>query len=121
MTNQDLESLSCPTSGHREPESANSRSKSCSNTDCRSFEPNVTNASLDRLLATLVLAMAATGLLTLWAGSPAAGWLFTVHDLLAGALAVAIGIRLRRSLPQAAGGSRWGRLAVARAVSFMAV
>jgi len=81
----------------------------------------VTNASLDRLLATLVLAMAATGLLTLWAGSPDAGWLFTVHDLLAGALAVAIGIKLRRSLPKAIGGRRWGRLALALAVSFMAV
>jgi len=81
----------------------------------------VTSASLDRLLAVLVLAMAATGLLTLRAGSPETGWLFTLHGLLAGALAVAIGMKVRRSLPRAMGGRRWGRLALALAVSLMAV
>jgi hypothetical protein len=81
----------------------------------------VTSASLDQLLAVLVLAMAATGLLTLRAGSPETGWLFTLHDLIAGALAVAIGMKVRRSLPRAMGGRRWAGLALALAVSLVAV
>src|SRR5215210_5650199 len=74
-------------------------------------------ASLDRLLAVLVLAMVATGLLTLRVGSPGGGWLFVVHGSIAGALALAVGMKLRRSVGRAAAARRWGRLALAALVS----
>ncbi|MEW5992698.1 MAG: hypothetical protein AB1736_15325, partial [Chloroflexota bacterium] len=77
-------------------------------------------AALDRLLAVIVIALAATGLASLRVGDPAGAWLFAVHDLLAGALGVAVALKLRRSLPAAARARRWARLAVALAVSLVA-
>jgi hypothetical protein len=80
----------------------------------------MTNAALDRLLAVLVVAMAATGLMTLRAGTPDAGWLFTVHDVLAGALLLTVIVKVRRSAPKAAGRGRWGRLVVGLLVAVLA-
>jgi hypothetical protein len=81
----------------------------------------VTSASLDRLLAVLVVAMAGTGLLTLRAGSPGTGWLFTLHGVLAGALAATVALKIRQSLPRAIDGRRPGRLVLGLAVSLVAV
>jgi DMSO/TMAO reductase YedYZ molybdopterin-dependent catalytic subunit len=77
----------------------------------------MTSASLDRLLAVLVLALATTGLLSLRAGHPGAGWIFVVHGTLAGALAIAVVAKVRRSLPRAVGQRRWRRLALGLLVS----
>lgn len=73
----------------------------------------MTSAALDRLLALLVVAMAATGLLSLRAGAPGQAWLFATHGLLAGALALAVALKVRRSVPRAVAG-RPGRRRVAR-------
>jgi hypothetical protein len=58
-------------------------------------------ATLDRVLALLVVAMAGTGLLALKAGGPAGGWVFVLHDLVSGALLVAVIAKVRRSVPPA--------------------
>src|SRR5262245_62418646 len=78
-------------------------------------------ATVDRLLAVLVVAMATTGFLALRAGSPDEAWLFLVHDLLAGALALTVAIKLRQSVPRAVGGRRFVRLAFGLVVSVLAV
>jgi len=70
-------------------------------------------AALDRLLAALVAAQVVTGLLTLRAGSPPTAVLFVVHGMLAGALAVAVLLKLWRAVPRAVAARRWGRLALA--------
>lgn len=75
------------------------------------------HVALDRLLAVLVLAMAATGLLSLRAGSPDMAWLFTLHAVLGGALLAASILKLRRSVPRAARAHRWRGLALGGAVS----
>jgi DMSO/TMAO reductase YedYZ molybdopterin-dependent catalytic subunit len=80
----------------------------------------MTGAALDRLIAVLVVAMAATGLLTLRAGTPDAGWLFTLHGVLGGSLLVTVLVKVRRSAPKAAGGSRWGRLVLGLLVALLA-
>lgn len=80
----------------------------------------MTSAALDRLLAVLVVAMAATGLLTLRAGTPDAGWLFTLHGALAGSLLVTVLVKVRRSAPKAAGRRRWGRLVLGLLVAMLA-
>ena len=72
----------------------------------------MSQAALDRILAVLVVAVAATGLLTLRAGAPEVGWVFTLHGIVAGALAVAVAVKLRRSVPKAAAARRFGRLAL---------
>ena len=72
--------------------------------------------SLDRLLAVLVIAMVATGLLTLRVGVPATGWIVVLHGLLAGALALATGLKIRQSVPRAVRGRRWRALTVAALV-----
>lgn len=72
--------------------------------------------SLDRLLAVLVIAMVATGLLTLRAGTPASSWVVVAHGLLAGALALATALKVRQSVPRAIRGRRWRALAVAAIV-----
>ncbi|MCI0346784.1 MAG: molybdopterin-dependent oxidoreductase [Chloroflexi bacterium] len=69
--------------------------------------------SLDRLLAVLVVAMVATGLLTLRAGTPAAGWVVVLHGLLAGALGLAVVLKIHVSVPRAVRGRRWRSLAMA--------
>ena len=67
-------------------------------------------ASLDRLLAALIVGLAATGAVSLVAGAPGYGWLFLAHDLLAGLLAVTVAMKLARSVPRALRAGRWGRL-----------
>jgi hypothetical protein len=73
----------------------------------------VTTAALDRLLAGLIAAQLVTGLLSLRAGSPPTAPLFWLHGLLGCALLAAVILKLRRSLPGALAGRRWGKLAVA--------
>jgi DMSO/TMAO reductase YedYZ molybdopterin-dependent catalytic subunit len=72
----------------------------------------MSSAALDRLLAVLLVAQLATGLLTLRAGSPATAPLFWLHGLLGGALLVAAGEKLRRSVGPAVRSRRWRRLAL---------
>src|ERR671914_1968173 len=74
-------------------------------------------AALDRLLAILVAAQLATGLLSLRAGSPPTAPLFLLHGILGGALLVAVGWKLKRSVPPALRGRRWGRLALGAALA----
>jgi DMSO/TMAO reductase YedYZ molybdopterin-dependent catalytic subunit len=76
--------------------------------------------TLDRLLALLVVALASTGLLSLWVGAPSGAWLFVVHGVLAGCLAAAVVLKVRRSVPRAVGGRRWGRLGLGLLVTFAA-
>ena len=80
----------------------------------------MTNATLDRLLAILVLAMAATGLASLRFGSPEGGWLFVLHGLLGGCLAAAVVLKLRRSLPAAIRRGSIVRLGLGLLVSLVA-
>ena len=70
----------------------------------------MSTAALDRLLAVLLVAQLATGLLTLRAGVPATAPLFWAHGLLGGALLVAAVEKLRRSIGPAIRRRRWGRL-----------
>ena len=77
----------------------------------------MTSASLDRLLAVLVVLMAATGLLSLRAGRPDDAWLFVAHGIGAGVLTVAVVLKIRRSVPRAVGGRRWWRLGLGLAIS----
>jgi hypothetical protein len=79
----------------------------------------VSSAALDRLLAALIVGVAATGALSLVSGAPRDAWVFVGHDLLAGALAVAAVIKLARSAPRAVKAGRWGRLAVAGLVTLV--
>ena len=58
-------------------------------------------ATLDRILAVLVVAMAGTGLLALKSGGLDAAWVFTIHGLIGGALLLATLLKARRSLPPA--------------------
>jgi Oxidoreductase molybdopterin binding domain len=81
----------------------------------------MSQATLDRVLAVLVIAMAATGLLSLRAGAPDTAWVFTVHAVLGGSLLAATVLKLRRSVPRAARAGRWRRLALGLLVSFLVV
>src|SRR5215211_492727 len=76
----------------------------------------MSSAALDRLLAALIVGLAATGAVSLVSGAPRDAWLFLVHDLLAGALAAAVVVKLARSLPQAVRARRWSRVAVGSVV-----
>jgi hypothetical protein len=58
-------------------------------------------ATLDRVLAVLVVAMAGTGLLALKSGGLDAAWVFTIHGLIGGALLLATLLKAQRSLPAA--------------------
>jgi hypothetical protein len=78
-------------------------------------------ATLDRVLALLVIAMAGTGLLALRAGSSGSAWVFTVHGLLGGALLAATVWKLQRSGPRAIAAGRWRRLALALAVALLVI
>lgn len=69
-------------------------------------------ATLDRLLAVLLVIQLAGGLLTLRAGIPATAPLFWLHGLVGGALLVASIEKLRRSIGPAIRRRRWGRLAL---------
>ena len=75
--------------------------------------------TLDRLLAVLVVGIAATGLLSLRAGSASTAWIFTAHALLAGVLVAATALKLRRSVPRAVNAGRWRRLVLGLAVSLL--
>ena len=79
----------------------------------------MSTAALDRLLAALLVAELATGLLTLRAGGPATAPLFWIHGVLAGSLLVAALEKLRRSLRPAIARRRWARLAVAGLVTLL--
>src|SRR2546423_4223763 len=79
------------------------------------------SSTLDRLLAVLVAAMVATGLLTLRIGAPSGAWLFGVHAVLAGALAAAIALKLRASVGRAVAGRHWGRLGLGLSGSLVAI
>jgi len=81
----------------------------------------VSLATLDRMLAVLVLAMAGTGLMTLRAGAPESAWVFTVHGLLAGALLAAVAWKLRRSVPRALAADRRRSLTLALLVAVVVV
>jgi hypothetical protein len=74
-------------------------------------------ATLDRLLAVLVVAIAGTGLLALKSGAPGAEWVFTLHGLLGGALLAATLLKVRRSVPPAIHASRWRPLVLALVVT----
>jgi Oxidoreductase molybdopterin binding domain len=77
----------------------------------------VSHATLDRVLAVLVVSMAATGLLSLRAGAADTAWVFTLHAVLGGSLLAATALKLRRSVPRAAKAGRWRRLALGSLVS----
>jgi hypothetical protein len=81
----------------------------------------VTSAALDRLLAVLVVALAATGLVSLRMGAPGDGWLFAGHGLLGGALAVGVAWKIAHSMPRAVRARRWGRIALGLTVSIATV
>lgn len=106
--------------GTRHPGGAGAASSRGHATGCR-LDPAMRTATLDRLLAVLVLAMAATGLLSLRAGAAESGWVFTVHAVLGGTLLAATLWKLARSVPRAVDGARWGRLAFASVVSLATV
>jgi hypothetical protein len=77
--------------------------------------------TLDRLLAILIVAMVATGLISLRFGSPNGSWLFVAHGVIAGVLAVAVALKLRTSVPRAVAGGRRGRLGLALVVSIIVI
>jgi Oxidoreductase molybdopterin binding domain len=72
----------------------------------------MSSAALDRLLAILLVAQLASGLLTLRSGVAATAPLFWFHGLVGGALLVAAILKLRRSVGPAVRKGRWGRLAL---------
>jgi hypothetical protein len=78
----------------------------------------MSHATLDRVLAVLVVSMAATGLLSLRAGAADTAWVFTLHAVLGGSLLAATVMKLRRSVPRAVQAGRWRRLALGALVSF---
>lgn len=79
----------------------------------------MSTAALDRLLAVLLVAQLATGLLTLRAGVPATAPLFWAHGILGGALLVAAVEKLRRSVGPAVRRRRWGRLLLGGLLTFL--
>ncbi|HEX9609680.1 MAG TPA: molybdopterin-dependent oxidoreductase [Candidatus Limnocylindria bacterium] len=81
----------------------------------------MSTATLDRLLAILVAAQLATGLISLRAGSPPTAALFVAHGLLGGALLVAVALKLWRSVPGAVAARRWGRLALGSLLAALTV
>src|SRR5918999_983395 len=72
----------------------------------------MSSAALDRLLAILLVAQLAGGLLTLRSGVPATAPLFWFHGFIGGALLNAAAEKLRRSVRPAFRKRRWGRLAL---------
>jgi molybdopterin-dependent oxidoreductase-like protein protein len=72
----------------------------------------MSGAALDRLLAILLVALLASGLLTLRSGTPATAPLFWFHGVVGGVLLVATGLKLRRSVGPAIRMRRWGRIAL---------
>jgi DMSO/TMAO reductase YedYZ molybdopterin-dependent catalytic subunit len=60
-------------------------------------------------LAALVVALVASGVLTLFAGSPGDAWVFAAHDVLGGAIALLLVVKLRRVWPRVVAAARWDR------------
>jgi DMSO/TMAO reductase YedYZ molybdopterin-dependent catalytic subunit len=81
----------------------------------------VTAATQDRLLAVLLVALAATGLVSLRMGASNEAWLFAFHGLLAAALAVTALAKIGRSLPKAVAARRWRRVVLGSALSIATV
>lgn len=81
----------------------------------------MSSASLDRGLAVLLVATAATGLLTLRAGGPGLAWVFVAHGLVGMVLLVSIALKLRGSMPRAVRAGHRGRLAVGALVTVVAL
>ena len=81
----------------------------------------VTPATQDRLLAVLLVALAATGLVSLRMGASNEAWLFAFHGLLAAALAVTSVAKIGRSLPKAVAARRWRRVVLGSILSFATV
>ena len=81
----------------------------------------MSSAALDRLLAVLVVALVGSGLVSLRFGAPGGGWLFVAHAILAGFLAGATIVKLRRSVPRSVRARRWARLAGGLTVSLLVV
>jgi DMSO/TMAO reductase YedYZ molybdopterin-dependent catalytic subunit len=79
----------------------------------------VSSAALDRLLAALLVAQLASGLLTLRAGVPATASLFWLHGLIGGTLLVAAAEKLRRSIGPAIRRRRWRRLALGSVLTLL--
>ena len=80
----------------------------------------MSSAALDRLLAILLVAQLASGLLTLRSGVPATAPLFWFHGLVGGALLVAAVEKLRRSVAPAIRRRRWGRLILGALLTLLA-
>jgi DMSO/TMAO reductase YedYZ molybdopterin-dependent catalytic subunit len=80
----------------------------------------MSSAALDRLLAILLVAQLASGLLTLRSGVPATAPLFWFHGLVGGALLVAAVEKLRRSVGPAIRRRRWGRLVLGALLTLLA-
>jgi hypothetical protein len=81
----------------------------------------MSHATLDRVLALLVVSMAGTGLLALKAGAPGATLVYTLHGVLGGALLAATAWKLMRSVPKAVDAGRWPRLTLATIVALLAL
>lgn len=60
-------------------------------------------------LAALLAALVASGVLTLFAGSPSDTWVFAAHDVLGSLIALLVVIKLRRVWPRIVAASRWDR------------
>jgi DMSO/TMAO reductase YedYZ molybdopterin-dependent catalytic subunit len=60
-------------------------------------------------LAALVAALVASGLLTLFAGSPGDAWAFVAHDVLGVAIALLLAVKLRRVWHRVAAAKRWDK------------
>jgi hypothetical protein len=80
----------------------------------------MSSATLDRVLAALIVGIGVSGLMALKAGGPDAAWVFLGHGLLGGALFAAAAWKLRRSVPGAVRAARWRRLAMALLVCLVA-
>lgn len=80
----------------------------------------MSSAALDRLLAVLLVAQLASGLLTLRSGVPSTAPLFWLHGLLGGALLVAAFEKVRRSIGPAVRNRRWRRLVVGSLLALLA-
>jgi Oxidoreductase molybdopterin binding domain len=80
----------------------------------------MSSATLDRLLAILLVAQLASGLLTLRSGVPATAPLFWLHGLIGGALLVAAIEKVRRSVGPAVRSRRWRRLAIGALLALLA-
>jgi Oxidoreductase molybdopterin binding domain len=80
----------------------------------------MSSAALDRLLAILLVAQLASGLLTLRSGVPTTAPLFWFHGLIGGALLVAAIEKVRRSVGPAVRSRRWRRLAIGALLALLA-